>query len=137
MKKSVRIITGALGFMMVLPGLAKFTEPFKTFIYQHLEIIGFPFPSAMQYVVKFSELAVGFALIFLAIKGNTIDQKFRRVLFTSANLIVVVMMIVAIYTHLHPDIPAEILPMEYKPPLMGISYIILVVINFYLDRRNA
>ena len=136
MKKSVRIITGILGFIMVLPGLAKFTEPFKTFIYQHLKIIGFPFPEVMQYVVKFGELTVGFTLLYLASKGNTINQKLRKTLFNMANIAVVAMMIVAIYTHLHPDVPAEILPMEYKPPVMGISYIALVLLNFYLDRRN-
>ncbi|WP_445955484.1 hypothetical protein [Yeosuana sp.] len=47
MKKSVKTVTGILGFIMLMSGLAKFTEPFKTFIYKHLEIIAFPFPDIM------------------------------------------------------------------------------------------
>ena len=35
MKNSVKIITGLLGFGILIPGIAKFFEPFKTFIYKH------------------------------------------------------------------------------------------------------
>lgn len=120
---------------MLLPGIAKFTEPFKTFIYQHLVFIGFPLPEFMQYVVKFSELGVGFLFLFISVKGNVLDSKLREKLFYVGNLAIVIMMLVAIYTHLHPDVPAEILPMEYKPPLMPISYILLVGLNFYLAKK--
>ena len=68
MKKSVKIITGILGFIMLMPGLAKFTEPFKTFIYKHLTIIGFPLPDLMQYVVKFSKLVLDFYYFTLLLK---------------------------------------------------------------------
>jgi len=135
MKKSVKIITGILGFFMLLPGLAKFTEPFKTFIYQQLEIIGFPFPEVMQYVVKFSEIGIGLAMIFLAFRGNSLLASFRNKIFYLANLSILAMMTVAAYTHLHPEIPADILPMEFKPPVMPIGYMPLVVFNLFLFRK--
>ena len=50
----IKIITGFLGIGMLLPGLGKFTEPFKTFIYKQLELTGIPFPQVMQHVVKLS-----------------------------------------------------------------------------------
>ena len=136
MKKSVKIITGILGFFMLIPGLAKFGEPFKTFIYKHLTIIGFPFPEIMQYVVKFSEIGVGLLLIYLAFKGSNLSTPLRDKLFYLGNLTVVVMMVVAFYTHVHPDVSADILPFESKPPAMPIGYIILVTINIYLNRKN-
>ena len=36
MKNLVKIITGLLGFGTLIPGIAKFFEPFNTFIYKHL-----------------------------------------------------------------------------------------------------
>ena len=136
MKKSVKILSGILGFIMLMPGLAKFTEPFKTFIYQHLEIIGFPFPEFMQYAVKFGEIGIGLTLLFLAFKGDKLGEVLRTRVFILANLAVIVTMIVGIYTHLHPDVPAEILPLEYKPPVMGFSYIALALTNLYLNRKK-
>ncbi len=137
MKKSVKIITGVLGFFMLIPGLAKFTEPFKTFIYKHLDIIGFPFSDLMQYVVKFSEIGIGLALVYLAFKGSTLSSSLRKKIFYLGNLSIITMMIIAVYTHLHPDVPADVLPMEFKPPVMPIGYIILVVVNLFLNKKQA
>ncbi|GAA4239489.1 hypothetical protein GCM10022291_34000 [Postechiella marina] len=136
MKKSVRILTGILGFIIFVPGLAKFREPFKTFIYKHLTGIGFPLPNVMQYVVKFSEIGVGLALLFLAFKGNSLSKNLREKIFYLGNLTIIIMMVVAVYTHLHPDIPADLLPLEFKPPVMPISYIVLVFLNLYLYKKS-
>ncbi|SDW09589.1 hypothetical protein SAMN05444411_10163 [Lutibacter oricola] len=136
MRKLVKIVTGILGFIMLVPGLAKFGEPFKTFIYKHLTIIGFPFPDFMQYVVKFSEVGVGLLLIYVAFRANKLNPSFRNKLFYLGNITVVGIMIVAVYTHLHLDVPAEILPMETKPPYMPIGYIFLVAVNLFLNRNS-
>lgn len=136
MKKSVKIVTGILGFIMLVPGLAKFTEPFKTFIYKHLTGIGFPFPELMQYVVKFSEIGIGLLMLFLAFKGASLSPNLRNKMFYLGNLTILIMMIVAVYTHLHPDIPAEVLPMEFKPPVMPIGYIVLVFLNIFLYKKS-
>jgi len=135
MIKSIKILTGVLGVFMLVPGLAKFTKPFKTFIYRQLEIIDFPFLEIMPYVVKFSEVGIGLILIYLAFRGNKLNPPLRKVLFLS-NVIIIVMMMVAIYVHLHPDVPAEILPMEFKPPVIPVGYIILVSINLYFNKAN-
>ncbi|GEQ85106.1 hypothetical protein ULMS_06140 [Patiriisocius marinistellae] len=137
MKKSVKILTGILGFIILIPGLAKFREPFKTFIYKHLDYIGFPFPEVMQYVVKFGEVGVGLALLFLAFKEAGLTKKVRGRVFYISNIAIIVMMIVAIYTHLHPAVPAEILPLESKPPVMPIVYIILTVLNVFLYKKST
>ena len=137
MTKSVKILSAALGVMMLLPGLAKFTEPFKTFIYQHLTIIGFPFPEVMQYVVKFSEIGVGLSLIFITFYGKELSKTLLNKIFYANNLAVFSMMVVAIYTHLHPGVPAEILPVEFKPPVMPVVYILLVLLNVYFYRFTS
>ena len=137
MKLLIKIITGFLGIGMLLPGLAKFTEPFNTFIYKQLDLTGIPFPEAMQYVVKLSEIAIGLILIYIAFLANKLSSALRNKIFYLANSIIIVMMIVAIYVHLHPNVPAEILPLESKPPIMAVTYILLVVLNTYLFRRQS
>lgn len=135
MKKSVKIITGLLGFGIFLPGIAKFFEPFKTWIYRQVSITEMPFPEIMQYLVKFGEVGVGVLLLFLAFKGEKLETSIKRKLFHFSNLTVVIMMIVAIYVHFHPDVPAEILPMESKFPYLAILYLGLVAINYYFNRE--
>ena len=133
----IKIITGFLGTGMLLPGLGKFTEPFNIFIYKQLELTGIPFPEVMQHVVKLSEVAIGLILIFIAFLGNKLSAAFRNKIFYLANSIIIVMMIVAIYVHLHPNVPAEILPLESKPPIMAVAYILLVVLNTYMYRKQS
>ena len=133
----IKIITGFLGIGMLLPGLGKFTEPFKTFIYKQLALTGMPFPEVMQHVVKLSEVAIGLILIYLAFAGNKLSTAFRSKIFYLGNFIISIMMIVAIYVHLHPNVPAEILPLEIKPPIMPVAYMLLVVLNTYLYRKQS
>lgn len=131
-----KITTGILGLIILIPGLAKFTEPFKTFIYEHLYIIGLPYPEILQHIVKLSEIGVGMVLIYLALKSNTLTLKLRNGLFYVSNLAVLIMMFVALYVHLHPDVPADVLPLEIKPPYMPIGYILLVIINVYFNSKQ-
>ena len=44
MKTSIKIITGFLCFFMLIPGLVKFTEPFKTFFSTQISKSELPFP---------------------------------------------------------------------------------------------
>jgi hypothetical protein len=37
------------------------------------------------------------------------------------------MMLVATYVHLQPDVPAEVLPLGIKPPLIPLSFLALSV----------
>ena len=96
-----------------------------------------PFPEILQYVVKFSEIGIGLILIFVTFKGDKLSSSIRNNLFYLGNLAVAVMMMVAIYVHLHPNVPAEVLPMEVKPPFMPIGYLVIIVVNLYLHRRKA
>ena len=136
MKLITKIITAILGIVILMPGIAKFSEPFKTFIYQHIKLIVFPLSEIMQHIVKFSEVGIGLMMIFIAFLGHKLNSKTRDTLFFLGNTGIISMMIVAIYTHLHPDVPAEILPLEYKPPVMAVAYLILAIVNLILNRKK-
>lgn len=135
MNKSNKIISLIVGLLILLPGLAKFIKPFDTFIFEQLYLTGIPFPEIMQYMVKFSEVTVGLTLIYLAVKGSKISPNIRSIAFYLTHLTIIGMMLVATYVHLHPNVPAEILPMEVKPPFMPIFYLLIVFVNIFLFKR--
>ena len=137
MTKTVKVITGVLGFLMLMAGSAKFTEPFNFFIYKQLSLSGFPFPEIMQYVVKMSEVGLGLALLYITFMGGRLSAGLRNKIFNLCHLTVAIMMIVAIYVHLHPNVPAEILPMEIKPPFMPIFFLLIISANFFLYRKRS
>ncbi|MFC5623107.1 hypothetical protein [Algoriphagus winogradskyi] len=136
MKKSVRIISGILGVIVLLPGVGKFMEPFKTLVNQQLVLSAIPFPDQMQFFVKFSQLTVGLVLIYLSFYGNELKLRMRETTFYLANMTVILMMLVASYVHLHPNVPAAVLPLGIKPPLIPIAYLILVFFNLYLYKSS-
>ena len=54
--------------------------------------------------------------------------------FYIANLLIVIIMSVAVYVHLHPCVPAEILTFGYKSPVSTVMTLLLVVLSMYLQR---
>lgn len=53
------------------------------------------------------------------------------------NLLIEVIMLVAVYVHLHPDVPAETLPFQSKSTVVTIIVLLLAGLNAYLYRKNA
>ena len=56
--------------------------------------------------------------------------------FYLANLLIAFIMVVAIYVHLHPDVPAETLPLGTKPPYLTVFILFLAGLNIYLHQKN-
>lgn len=56
-------------------------------------------------------------------------------LFYLGNLLIVAIMLVAVYVHLHPDVPAQVLPFQAKPPVVTIIVMLLAVLNIVLRRH--
>lgn len=135
MTKITHFLSGFLGFLMFMPGIAKFFQPFKTSIYRQLQIIEIPFPEIMSYIVQFSEIVIGALLLFLTFSKNKLRSSLRKKMFYLGNGTVIIMMSVATYTHLHPQMPAEILPLESKPPVLAVVMIIAGIINLWLYSR--
>jgi len=136
MKKSVKIITGILGVLMFLPGLNKFFEPAQTKFLNQIVLSELPFTTFTYWLAIIGEVAVGLVLIFLAFFEKKIDTDLRSKIFYLAHFVVFFMMLVAIYVHLHPDVPAEILPIA-KPPYMPVAYLFIVGINLLLNKKGT
>ena len=54
--------------------------------------------------------------------------------FYIANLLIVIIMSVAVYVHLHPCVPAKILTFGYKPTVTTVMTLLLAVLSMYLQR---
>ena len=57
-------------------------------------------------------------------------------IFALTTLLVVIIMLVAVYVHLHPDVPAEVLPFQSKPPVLTVIIMALAILNGWLRRKT-
>jgi len=135
MKLPSRIVTAVLGVLMFLPGLNKFFEPAKTKFANQLALSELPFPTVSYWLAIWSEVAVGLTLVILAVVANKLPPALRRNIFYFCHLVIVVMMLVAVYVHLHPDVPAKDLPLA-KAPYMPIAYLFIVGLSIFLNRKR-
>jgi len=116
--------------------LVQFIEPFKTFFTVQIANSGLPFPTLSFVGGQASEILTGALLFALLFFWKKFSPAIVNNLFISGNLLVFPIMTVAIFVHLHPDVPAEVLPFESKPPILAAALIILSGLNLYLHRKN-
>jgi len=121
--------------LMFLPGLNKFFEPAKTKFFKQLTLSELPLPTFSYWLAIWSEVVVGLALVALALAESRLSPSARRTVFYLCHLVVAFMMLVAIYVHLHPDVPAEVLPLA-KLPYMPIAYLFIVALSLFLNKKR-
>lgn len=137
MTKFTRLITGYLGAIMFVPGFVKFFEPFKTMFSVQIAKSGLPFPEMSYWYGQLGELSTGLTMLVLFLFWDKISPAVTDKMFYISHLLVTIIMVVAVYVHLHPDVPAEVLPMEKKPPFLAVFTLIMVGLNIYLHKRTS
>ncbi len=135
MKKSVKIITGYLGISMFMFGVLKFVNPFKGWYTVQVSASELPFPTLSYWAGQLGEIAVGVAFIFLLFRYKKLAATTVSRFLTLGNLTIIAMMAVAIYVHLHPNVPAEVLPLKINPPYIPSFFIALPIVSLYLQRK--
>jgi len=75
------------------------------------------------------ELAVGITLLYCMIRWNSLGTQYRTWAISAASVAVVIMMVTGIYVHLQPGVPAEVLPMNIKPPYIPGLFMALGMLN--------
>ena len=136
MQNAERLLTGFLGAFILLGGTAKFFEPFILMYAKQIALSGLPFPILSKWAGQLGEIFTGLTLLFLFIAGRTLPPVVSEKAFYLANSMIAVIMLVAIYVHLHPDVPAQILPLGTKPPFLTAFILLLTGLNIYLHREN-
>ena len=124
---SLKIRSWLLGSFMFSFGALKLIDPFARWFHTQLINSGigdFAFPFAVGTEITTGLILLG-ALIF---KSNISGSRFNT-LVMAGSLLVVATMITAIYVHLQPNVPANVLPLGIKPPIIPVSVLILAVVN--------
>ena len=122
---------------MLIPGFAKFTEPYHTNFTVQIEKAELPFPDLSFFMGQAGLIVTGILLYGILFFWKKIPSHLTQYIFTAANLFVNPIMSVAFYVHMHPAVPAEVLPNGIKPPYLSVTLIILSTLNIFLFYRQA
>jgi hypothetical protein len=82
------------------------------------------------------EIIVGLALIISLVIDKNLTTKIFKIIVQLASVAIIPMMLTAIYVHLQPNVPAEVLPLKIKPPFIPIFILLLALANIYLIQRK-
>jgi len=121
---------------MFLPGLNKLFEPAKTKFYHQIDLSDLPFTDFTYWLGIIGELSVGVALVALVLIQKRLPTATRNRAFYFFHFVTLFILAVAFYVHLHPNVPAEYLPLA-KPPIFPTPYVIIACVNCYLYYKNG
>jgi hypothetical protein len=119
---------------MFMVGFLKFFNPFKGWYI--VQVANSGLGDVAYWMGITGELIVGTTLILgLTYQGKVSTKLFYTLLIATSGL-VIVMMTVGFYVHLHPNVPAEVLPLKIKPPFIPGMFLALGAYNIYLIRKH-
>jgi len=101
-----------------------------------ISLSGLPFPTLSNRARQLGEISTGIALLTLLVFGKKLSPVIADKAFYLANLIIAFIMVVAVYVDLHPNVPAETVPLGSKPPILTVFILFLAGLNMYLHRNN-
>lgn len=136
MTKANRMITGILGISMFMFGVLKFIDPFKYWYSTQIIKSELPFPILSFWTGQIGEIMVGIALLYILFLGAKISIKNVNRVFTLSHIGIITMMVVAIYVHLHPNVPHDVLPLKISPPYIPGVFLLIATFNLYLKTKT-
>ncbi len=119
-----------LGFSLFMFGILKFIDPFKSWYAAQIMQSELPSPAYSAGIA--TELLIGIGFIFS--QKKSFSAKMRSLLTDVSALATLAAMIVAIYVHLHPEVPAEVLPLKIKPPIIPAVFVGLALYCLIANR---
>ena len=117
-----------LGTVLFMFGFLKFFDPFNTWFHVQISKSGLP-PLSIPLGIA-SEISIGLGLLLASIFREKIGGLFNPIVsLASAGLIF--NMAVAIYVHMQPEVPVNVLPLGIKPPFIPLIVMLLAVLNLF------
>ena len=120
---------------MLMFGVLKFANPFKTWYSTQIIKSELPLPKVSFWSGQIGEISVGLALIFILFLESKLTPSTLNKVFSIANVGIIIMMLVAFYVHLHPNVPSEVLPLKISPPIIPGLFLILAVLNLFFKQK--
>lgn len=122
-----------LGTLMFAFGFLKLFEPFRTWFDVQITKSGLPRLSIPAGIA--GEMIIGLGLLSTPFVRKKAQNLYAPVVFVaSAGLIVNIG--VAVYVHLQPEVPANVLPLGIKPPFIPSFVLLLAAVNLLALRRH-
>jgi quinol-cytochrome oxidoreductase complex cytochrome b subunit len=122
----IKVVSLLLGVLMFMFGFLKFFEPFHGWF--AIQIQQSHLPQGSILAGKLGEMVVG-CLFVLPWLRRSLTTKSRDQIFLVACMILVTQMCVAIYVHLQPEVPASVLPLGIKPPIIPGVVLLLALLT--------
>ncbi|MFD2257752.1 hypothetical protein ACFSSA_13810 [Luteolibacter algae] len=121
-----------LGISMLVPGLAKFANPFRTWFDIQVTESQLPYPLISKWLGQSGEIITGIILFSLVFSGMKLQRSsLASKAFLFSNLSAMIILLVTIFVHLHPNVPGDALPMGIKAPLFAVALIAMAIVNLY------
>lgn len=111
---------------MFLFGFLKFFQPFQGWF--EIQIQQSHLPGEAILAGKLGEMVTG-CLFLLPWLRRSLPAKSRDLILLLACLMLVTQMCVAIYVHLQPQVPASVLPLGIKPPVIPGFVLLLALLT--------
>jgi len=123
-----------LGSTIFLFGFLKFFDPFRTQFDVQITKSGLPRFSIPMGIA--GEMAIGLSLLSAYCFGRK-PSNLSGPIVSAASAGLIANMGGATYVHLHPQVPANVLPLKIKPPFIPLFFMLLAAVNlFQLHRDN-
>ena len=114
-----------LGSVSLSFGALKFVPPFKSWYSVQIDSSGLP-DLAFSLGIS-AELATGLIFLFPFLFSVTDPKKF--LILTLANSSLIIVMTAATIVHIIPEVPASVLPLKVKPPIIPVMFLAIAVLN--------
>ena len=126
MSLRLKVLSLLLGVLMFMFGFLKFFQPFRGWF--DIQIQQSHLPHEAILAGKLTEMLTG--LLFL-LPWKSMPAKAKDQLLLVASFILFTQMVVAIYVHLQPGVPAGVLPLGIKPPVIPVLVLLLGVFTAF------
>jgi len=133
--KTVRIISAFLGLSIFVFGILKFVNPFKG--WYSVQIMNSGMSESLYWLGIIGEISVGMLFLGSVLFRKKLSKKVFGLTIILASTIAIMIMVTAIRTHLHPNVPANVLPLKIKPPFIPGLFLLLAIADIFLISRTA
>jgi len=123
-----KVLSLLLGVQMFMFGVLKFYQPFHGWF--EIQIQQSHLPHEAILAGKLTEMLTG-VLFLLPWVWRSLTAKSKDQILLIACFILFTQMVVAIYVHLQPEVPASVLPLGFKPPVIPFVVLLLALLTAF------
>lgn len=128
MSRLVRVLSLFLGVIMFAFGILKFFQPFHGWFDVQIQQSHLPHEASLA--GKLTEMLTGI-LFLLPSCSPSLTLRKRDLVLLAACFLLFTQMAVAIYVHLQPGVPASVLPLGIKAPLIPCTVLLLGLLTAF------